>query len=102
MFLVVVDAYSKWPEVFPVKNATSTMTVELLRTLFSRTGLPEQLVSDNGTQFTSEEFQSFVKGNVIKHTTSVPFHPATNGLAERSIQSLKQSLKAMGGEKVPL
>lgn len=54
--LVVVDAYSKWPEVFPVKNATPTLTDELLRTLFSLTGLPEQLVSDDGTQFTSEEF----------------------------------------------
>lgn len=102
MLLVVVDAYSKWPEVFPIKNATSTMTVELLRTLFSRTGLPEQLVSDNGTQFTSEEFQSFVKSNGIRHTTSVPYHPATNGLAERFVQSLKQSLKAMGKEKVSL
>lgn len=63
MFQVLVDVYSKWPEVFLVKNATSTKTVKLLRTLFSRTGLPEQLVSDNGTQFTSEEFQAFVKGN---------------------------------------
>lgn len=51
MFLVVVDVYSKWPEVFPVKHAMSTKTVDLLRTLFSRTGLPEQLVSDNGSQF---------------------------------------------------
>ncbi len=102
MFLVVVDAYSKWPEVFPVKNDTSTMTVELLHTLFSRTGFPEQMVSDYGTQFTSEEFQSFVKGNGIRHTTSVPYNPAMNGLAKRFIESLKQSLKAMGGEKVPL
>ena len=60
MFLVVVDAYSKWSEVFIVKNATSTKTVEVLRTLFARTGLPERLVSDNG-QFTSEEFQSLVR-----------------------------------------
>lgn len=102
MFLVLVDAYSKWPEVFLVKNVMSTKTVELLCTLFSRIGLPEHLVSDNGTQFTSEEFQSFVKGNGIKHTTSAPYHPATNSLAERFIQSLKQSLKAMEGERVTL
>lgn len=60
------------------------------------------LVTDNGAQITSEEFQSFVKGNIIKHTTSAPYHPATNGLAECFIQSLKQSLKAMEGERVTL
>ncbi|XP_015260649.1 PREDICTED: uncharacterized protein K02A2.6-like [Cyprinodon variegatus] len=95
MFLVVVDAYSKWPEVFPVKNATSAVTIEALRTLFARAGLPQQLVSDNGSQFTSEEFQMFMKGNGIKHITTVPFHPATNGLAERFVQTFKQSMKAM-------
>ncbi|KAJ8366188.1 hypothetical protein SKAU_G00150190 [Synaphobranchus kaupii] len=45
MFLIVVDAHSKWPEVFTVKQATSTKTVDVLRTLFSRTGLPQQLES---------------------------------------------------------
>lgn len=54
MFLIVVDAHSKWPEVFTVKGATSIKTVDTLRTLFSRTGLPTQLVSDNGSQFPSE------------------------------------------------
>ncbi|XP_048856680.1 uncharacterized protein K02A2.6-like [Brienomyrus brachyistius] len=102
MSLVVIDAYSKWPEVFIVKNATSTKTVELLRTLFARTGLPERLVSDNGSQFTSEEFQSFLQRNGIKHTTAVPYHPATNGLAERFVQLFKQSMKTMSNAQVSL
>lgn len=102
MFLVVVDAYSKWPEVFPVKNATSTVTIETLRTLFARTGLPQQLVSDNGSQFTSEEFQMFMKRNGIKHITTVPFHPATNGLAERFVQTFKHSMKAMANSKLSI
>ncbi|XP_060782844.1 uncharacterized protein K02A2.6 [Neoarius graeffei] len=102
MFLVVVDAYSKWPEVFIVKNATTTKTVEVLHTLFVRTGLPERLVSDNGSQFTSEEFQSFIRRNGIKHTTAVPYHPATNGLAERSVQSFKQSMKTMSNSHMSL
>lgn len=102
MFLVVVDAYSKWPEVFIVKNATSPKTVEVLRTLFARTGLPERLISDNGNQFTSEEFQSFVRKNGIKHTTTVPYHPASNGLAERFVQSFKQSMKTIGNAQMPL
>ena len=47
MFLVVVDAHSKWPEVIPMKNATSTTTITALRSIFSRFGLPDQIVSDN-------------------------------------------------------
>lgn len=102
MFLIVVDAYSKWPEVFPVKNATSIVTIEALRALFARAGLPQQLVSDNGSQFTSEEFQLFMKGNGIKHITTVPFHPATNGLPERFVQTFKQFMKAMANTKLSL
>ncbi|XP_062403781.1 uncharacterized protein K02A2.6-like [Sardina pilchardus] len=102
MFLIVVDAYSKWPEVFPVKNATSAKTIDVLRTLFARTGLPQQLVSDNGSQFTSEEFQWFTKKNGIKYITTVPFHPATNGLAERFVQTFKQSMKAMASTKMSI
>ncbi len=86
MFLVCVDAHSKWPE---VHITTTTKTL-----IFSAYGLPEQLVSDNGPQFVSDEFASFVKGNGIKHFRTTPYHPASNGLAERFIQSLKQLLKA--------
>ena len=92
MFLVAVDAHSKWPE-FAMQSTTVSKTVELLRQLFSRFGLPEQVVSDNGPQFTSEEFAIFMKSNGIKHTRSAPYHPSTNGLAERFVQSLKQALK---------
>lgn len=102
MFLIVVDAHSKWPEVFTVKNATAAKTVSLLRMLFARTGLPQQLVSDNASVFMGQEFQGFLKGNGIKHNTSAPHHPATNGLAERFVQTFKQSMKASGKEEVPL
>ena len=51
-------------------------------------------MTDNGPQFTAEEFDIFTKRNGIKHVKSAPYHPASNGLAERFIQSLKQSLKA--------
>lgn len=96
MYLVVVDAHSKWPEVFCTKTATSAKTVDLLRALFARTGLPHQIVSDNGTPFTGEEFQRFVRKNGIQHTTIVPYHPASNGQAERFVQTFKHSVKAMG------
>ena len=92
-FLVVVDAHSKWLEVVPVQNITSQTTISALRAIFATHGLPELLVSDNGASFTSTEFQEFMKRNGIRHVTSAPYHPASNGLAERSVQTFKDGLK---------
>ena len=101
-FLIIVDAHSKWPEVFPMKKITAASTIEVLRSVFARNGVPQQLVSDNGPQFTSEEFQAFMKSNGIHHFRSAPFHPATNGQAERFVQTFKQSMKAMKSESASL
>ena len=98
MFLVVVDAYSKWPEVICMQSTTSEKTIEALRHLFSRNGLCLQLVSDNGPQFTSDEFRKFMLTNGIKHIRSVQFHPASNGQAERFVQSMKHAMKSMGND----
>ncbi|CAB4003252.1 Transposon Ty3-G Gag-Pol poly [Paramuricea clavata] len=94
MFLVVVDAYSKYLEIVPMSNATSTTTITALRHIFSNFGLPEHIVSDNGSQFTSEEFQKFLNDNNIQHTTTAPGHPATNGLAERQPRIRLSALRA--------
>ncbi|XP_030621125.1 uncharacterized protein K02A2.6-like [Chanos chanos] len=102
MFLIVVDAHSKWPEVIPMKSTTSEKTIAALRSIFSRNGVPELIVSDNGSQYTSEEFSLFMKKNGIKHFKSAPHHPATNGLAERFVQTFKKSIKAMEKEDISL
>ena len=91
MFLV---SYSKWPEILLMKDTTVNSTIEILRRMLIRYGLPEQVVSDNCSQFTLEEFAVFMTLNGIKHTHSAPYHPATNGLAERLVQTFKKSLKA--------
>ncbi|XP_033097596.1 uncharacterized protein K02A2.6-like [Anneissia japonica] len=57
MYLVVVDAHSKWPEVLATKDTSSTKTISLLRSLFARYGLCKTLVSDNGSQFTSQSLK---------------------------------------------
>ena len=77
-----------------MKTTTSEKTIQVLRNMFARHGLPEQLVSDNGPQFTSSEFKQFMHKNRVKHILSAPYHPASNGLAERFVQTLKHSLKA--------
>ena len=102
MFLVVVDSHSKWPEVIPMTTTSAARTIERLRKLFPTYGLPEQLVSDNGSQFTSDEFRTFMRNNGIKHIRSAPYHPATNGSAERFVQTFKQALRAALTEKKTL
>lgn len=59
-FLVVVDSHLKWLEVFHMTSITSSKTIEVLRGLFASYGLPEEVVSDNGPQFTSTEFRQFL------------------------------------------
>lgn len=97
-FLVMVDAYSKWPEIVRTSSITSTQTIKILSSIFSRFGTPEQIVSDNGTQFTSEQFQSFCYSNGIEHLRTSPYTPMSNGQAERFVDTFKRSIKKMEGE----
>ena len=93
-FLLAVDSHSKWPEVFQMATTTATQTIQVLRLLFARYGLPQQLVSDNGPQFRSEEFQAFARENGIRHTQCAPYHPSSNGSIERLVQTFKTFLKS--------
>ena len=79
MYLILIDAHSKWIEAFCTSNATSQTVIGELRTLFAQFGLPETIVSDNGTCFVSSEFKAFLQSNGIRHITSAPYHPASNG-----------------------
>ncbi|XP_064459074.1 uncharacterized protein K02A2.6-like [Ornithodoros turicata] len=91
-FLVLVDAYSKWVDVLWMSSTTATKTVEKLRTVFATFGLPEVLVSDNGPQFLSAEFADFLSANGIVHKKIPPYHPASNGAAERLVQTVRKNL----------
>lgn len=97
MYLVVINAYSKWLEVIQTNGCTSRITIAKLRSLFCTHGLPDVIVSDNGPCFTSEEFKSFVDNNGIRHITGAPYHPSTNGLAENAVKTFKQALKKCDG-----
>lgn len=92
MFLVVVDAYSRWPEIFALRQASSENTIAKLRNMFARYGNPTTLVSDNGTQFTSATFKMFCERNGIQHLRSPAFHPQSNGLAERFVDIFKRGM----------
>ena len=92
-WLVLVDAYSKYPCIHPTTSTSSKCTTAILEQEFAHFGYPHTLVTDNATTFMSQEFQAWCKQRGIVHLTGAPYHPATNGAAERLIQSFKQALR---------
>ena len=88
MFLITVDVHI-------MSSITAPKTIDKLRQFFSIHGLPNKMVTDNGPTFTSHEFKEFTSQNGIQHTFSAPYHPSSNGLAERAVQTFKQALKQM-------
>ncbi|XP_062518967.1 uncharacterized protein K02A2.6-like [Corticium candelabrum] len=90
MFLLLT--HLKWIEVEPVESVTTKTTLEKLRKIFSTHGIPDKLLSGNGSVFTSQEFTDFVKSNGINHIKTATYHPSSNGLAERAVQVLKKGL----------
>ena len=90
IFLILVDANTKWVNIHVVNSSSAEVTIEKMRATFATLGLPQILVMDNGPQFTSAQFAQFTKNNGIKHVTSSPYHPSTNGLAERMVQTFKE------------
>ena len=75
--------------------ATATVTVSKMRRIFATHGLPLTLVSDNGPAFIGEEFEKFMQKNGIRHILTAPYHPASNGQAERMVRTFKESMKCL-------
>lgn len=85
-------AYSKWPEIFRTVRTTANASISLLRQVCAKYGVPETLVSDDGTCFASAEFKNFSAENGIKCVFSPPYHTRSNGKAERFIDTFRRSL----------
>jgi len=92
-FLIIVDAFSKWIGVFVMTTTTAEATISKMRECFARFGLPVTLVTDNGPPWKSDEFQDFLSTNGIKHLTSAPYFPQSQGQVERYVATVKQGLK---------
>lgn len=93
-FMVTVDYYSDFWELDCLgKNTKSTKIIKCLKKHFSRHGIPDYIISDNGPQFASEEFRRFADEWEIEHNTSSPYHSQSNGKAESAVKIAKQIVK---------
>ncbi|UYV84812.1 K02A2.6-like, partial [Cordylochernes scorpioides] len=93
-----VDYFSKYPEIYQLQDMTTDTIIRRLKRTFSNFGIPETLVSDNGPPFFSKEFQNFTRTWNIVHVTSSPYHAQSNGMVERTVQTLKKLIKRCGEE----
>ncbi|CAI6351975.1 unnamed protein product [Macrosiphum euphorbiae] len=93
MFIVILDAYSKWVFVKRMLNITSSSTVMVLREYFATWGIPGKLVSDNGPSLCSVEFETFLKNNGVFHIKTAPYNPLSNSAAENLVRTFKNYLK---------
>ena len=92
-FLIIIDYFSKYPIVAELGSTTSQNIIKTFKTTFSMFGSPREMVSDNGPQFSSAEFKMFTNRWGIKHNPSSPYYPKSNGLAERTVQTVKKIIK---------
>ena len=90
-YVLICDYFSKFPFLYRAKTSFWSLRDRLIN-LFSIEGYPDEIVSDNGPPFQSKEFAKFLSGLGLKHTTSSPGHPRSNGFIERHIQTVKNML----------
>ena len=90
-YVLICDYFSKCPFLYRAKTSFWSLRDHLID-LFSIEGYPDEIVSDNGPPFQSKEFAKFLSGLGIKHTTSSPGYPCSNGFIERHIQTVKNML----------
>ena len=92
-YLIVVDYYSNFWEVDKLDNTDSVTVIKNMKTHFARYGIPDQVVSDNGPQYTSHHFANFSRTWDFEHITSSPGHSQSNGMAESAVKTAKRIIK---------
>ena len=91
-YLIIVDYHSRFFEVAKLPDTKSTTVITHTKSAFARHGIPSELISDNGPQYSSKEFELFAKQWEFKHTTVSPLNPQANGLVEKAVQTVKNLL----------
>ena len=97
--LTLVDFATRWPEAVPLRNIEASTVAEAMMGIFSRVGIPKEILSDRGTQFTSGMMDELLRLLACKGLRTSPYHPACNGLCEKFNGTLKRMLKRMTSEQ---
>jgi len=92
-FLLIVDYYSKFPIVKKLMNESSSHIISTFKEVFAEYGIPEKIVSDSGSNLTSQEFKTFASALDIKTVASSPYHHQSNGQAENAVKQIKNLMK---------
>ena len=93
LFLILVDSFSRWPEVIKVVDRKVTTIKQILRTIFSKNRAPKTLVLDNAPKFCDENLCSWLKHIGCVTYKTPHYHPQSNGITERMVQILKIGLR---------
>ncbi len=93
-YLLVIDYFSRFPEITRPTNTTSAAAIEAMKDVFARHGIPELVRSDNGPQYSSSEFASFAREYGFHHVTSSLYYPQSNGQAERGVKTAKRLISS--------
>ena len=91
-YIVTVDYFSRYPEIVKLTSTTSQCIIAALKGIFARHGIPETVVSDNGPQYSSQEFTEFAGDYSFHHVTSSPHYPQSIGQVERTVKTVKKLL----------
>ncbi|KAJ1105890.1 hypothetical protein NDU88_003294 [Pleurodeles waltl] len=91
--LVYLDMFSHWPKVKFVSSVELKVIIEFLEDVFEKEGFPRSILSDNGVQFTSKEVVGFLRERGVKHKKAALYHPESNGIVERFVKVLKESVQ---------
>jgi hypothetical protein len=91
--LIAVDKFTKWVEAKPIKKCDRKMATKFLRELIYRYGYPQNIITDNDTNFSKGEMSNFCEENGIQLDLASVVHPESNGQAERANQSILHGIK---------
>ena len=92
-YLILADYYSGFIELNLLHTTTSQKVITHLKSQFAHHGIPDRLITDNGPQFSSDTFKQFTKDYCFQHAMSSPYYPQSNGMAEKTVQTVKSLLK---------
>ena len=93
MYLLIIDYYSRYIETAKLSSESSSEVIRHTKSILARHGIPKQMISNNGPQYSSLEFKKFAEEYGFLHTISSPKFPQSNGEAERAVKTVKALLK---------